>query len=369
MDIKTLLHNLREKVSCSVCSDIFTDPKHLPCLHSFCLQCLKQWHRTSHGCDTIRCPKCQAVSRIPESKDLKDLPTSFYLNGLIDVLEIKECRRTHVRCGNCEKRSSESSYCFHCCIFHCQECVTAHNIMRGNKDHRVLALKEFQDKDYEDVLKRPVFCAKQRHENEELKYFCKNCEMAVCQTCVILSQSGHVLGHIEEEAERHKTEMKSMIETQRRNLQAKLTAVGKLDEDYVKLIQRCEDVKRDVQMSVDNLIVNIEAKKESIFAAVEDQTKKSLEGLTNQKTEIENQIEVIKLALDKAEKVLTRSTNAEVVKLKKSLKTILEGVNQTTKPTERDLNMFSEFGFRAKSQGDGDCQEERTRNTGNATAN
>ena len=110
MDIKTLLHNLREEVSCSVCSDIFTNPKHLPCLHSFCLHCLKQWHRTSHGRDRIRCPKCQAISRIPESGDLKDLPTTFYLNGLIDVLAIKECRSSEVRCGNCEKKSSESCY-------------------------------------------------------------------------------------------------------------------------------------------------------------------------------------------------------------------------------------------------------------------
>ena len=337
MDIKTLLHNLREEVSCSVCSDIFTDPKHLPCLHSFCLHCLKQWHRTSHGCNTIRCPNCQAVSRVPESGDLKDLPTSFYLNGLIDVLAIKECRSGQVRCGNCEKKSSETSYCFRCCIFHCQECVTAHNIMRSNKDHRVLALKDFQDKDYEDVLKRPVFCAKQRHEKEELKYFCKNCEMAVCQTCVTLSHSGHALEHIEDEAERQKIEMKSMIETQKRNLQAKLTAVRKLDEDYAKIIQRGEEVKRDVQRTVDNLIANIEAKKQTIFAAVEDQTKKSLESLTTQKTEIENQIEVIKSTLDKADKVLTRSVNAEVVQVKKSLQTILEGVDQTTNPTERDL--------------------------------
>ena len=337
MDIKTLLHNLREEVSCSVCSDIFNDPKHLPCLHSFCLHCLKQWHIKSRGGDTIRCPNCQGVSRVPESGDLKDLPTSFYLNGLIDVLAIKECRRSQVRCGNCEKKSSETSYCFHCCIFYCQECVTGHNIMRSNKDHRVLALKDFQDKDYEDVLKRPVFCAKQRHEKEELKYFCKNCEMAVCQTCVTLSHSGHALEHIEDEAERQKIEMKSMIETQRRNLQAKMNAVSKLDQDYVKIIQRSEEVKRGVQRTVDNLIANIEAKKQTIFAAVEDQTMKSLENLTTQKTEIENQIDVIKSSLDKADKVLTRSTNAEVVQVKKSLEAILEGVDQTTKPTERDL--------------------------------
>ena len=274
MDIKTLLHNLREEVSCSVCSDIFTDPKHLPCLHSFCLHCLKQWHRTSHGRDTIRCPKCQAVSRIPESGDLKDLPTSFYLNGLIDVLAIKECKSSQVRCGNCDKKSSETSYCFQCCVFWCEECVIGHNIIRSNKDHRVLALKDFQDKDYEDVLKRSVFCAKQRHEKEELKYFCKNCETAVCQTCILMDHPGHALEHIEDEAERQKIEMMSMIETQRRNLQAKMNSVRQLDENFAKLIQQGENLKQDVQRIADNLMTTIEAKKQNIFTAVETQTKK-----------------------------------------------------------------------------------------------
>ena len=115
-----------------------------------------------------------------------------------------------------------------------------------------------------------------------------------------------------------------------------MNAVSKLDEDYAKIIQRCEDVKRDVQRTVDKLIADIEAKKQSIFAAVEDQTKKSLETLTWQKAEIEHQIEVIKSSLAKANNVLIRSTNPEVVQVKKSLQKIWEGVDQTTKPTERD---------------------------------
>ena len=336
MDIKTLLHNLREEVSCPVCTNIYADPKHLPCLHSFCLHCLKQWHRTSHGRDTIRCPKCQAVSRVPESGDLKDLPTSFYLNGLIDVLAIKECKSSQVRCGNCEKKRSESSYCFQCCMFWCDECVIGHNIIRGNKDHRVLALKDFQEKDYEDVLKRPLYCSKQRHEKEELKYFCKNCATAACQSCVLIEHAGHVMVHLEEESERQKIEMKSMIETQRRNLQAKINTVGQLNEDYAKLIQQGEDVKRDVQRFVDNLIAAVEAKKQNIFAAVENQTKKSLETLTTQKTEIERQTKIIASSLEKADKLLTRSTNAEVVQLKKSLETIFEGVDRN-QPVDRDL--------------------------------
>ena len=336
MDIKTLFHNLREEVSCPVCTNVYTDPKQLPCLHSFCLQCLKQWHRTSHGRDTIRCPKCQAVSRVPESGDLKDLPTSFYLNGLIDVLAIKECKISQVRCGNCDKKSSESSYCFQCCIFYCPECAAAHNIMRSNKDHRVLALKDFQDKDYEDVLKRPLYCSQQRHEKEELKYFCKNCETAACHSCVLIDHAGHAIVHLEDEAERLKIEMKSLIETQRRNLQAKINTVGQLDEDCAHLIQQGEDMKKDVQRFVDKLVANVEAKKQNIFAAVENQTKKSLQTVTTQKTEFERQIKIIESSLQKADKLLTRSTNAEVIQVSKSLEKMFEEVDQS-QPVDRDL--------------------------------
>ena len=329
MDIKTLFHNLREEVSCPVCTNIYTDPKQLPCLHSFCLHCLNQWHRTSHGRDTIRCPKCQALSRVPESGDLKDLPTSFYLNGLIDVLTIRECKTSQVKCGNCDKSSSENSYCFQCCMFYCQDCIIGHNIMKTYKDHRVLALKEFQDKDYEDVLKRPDFCPKEDHNKEELKYFCKTCEMPVCQICVILDHGGHNMKLIKEEAEIQKSEMKSFLENQRCNLQAKMKTVNQLDEEFAKLMQQGEDVKRDVQRFVDNLVAVIEAKKQNILSSLEKETRRSLDLVTERKTEIQRQITAIESALENTDKLLTRSSNAEIVQLKKSLDTIFEGVAQT----------------------------------------
>ena len=334
MDIKTLLHNLREEVSCPVCTNIYKDPKHLPCLHSFCLQCLKHWHRSSHGRDTIRCPKCQAVSRVPDSGDLKDLPTSFYLNGLIDVLAIKECKTSQVGCGNCQKKSSESSYCFQCCMFWCEKCVIAHNIIQSNKDHRVLALKDFQEKDYEDVLKRPLFCSKQRHEKEELKYFCKNCETAACQSCVLIHHTGHAILCLEEEAERQKMELKSLIEIQKHDIQAKINTLGRLDEDYAKFTQRSEDIKGQVQKFVDDLIATIEAKKQKIIVAIEDETKIFLETLATQKKEIESEIKIIESSLEKADTILKRSTRAEVVQLKKSFKEIFHETSQS-QPKDR----------------------------------
>ena len=336
MDIRTLLYNLREEVSCPVCSDLFTDPRHLSCLHSFCLKCLQHWHVSSGSGNAIRCPKCQTPSRVPASGDLKDLPTSFFLNGLIDVLAIKECNTTQLTCGNCEKKSSEASYCFQCCRFCCEQCLIAHNIWRDNKDHRVLAVKEFQETDYEDFLKRPVFCSKPRHEKEELKFFCKDCKATACQTCFALQHSGHALEHAEDEAERQKAELRNVVETQRQNLQAKMNVVWLLKKSKAKLTQQGKDIKRHVQTFTDNLMAAIKARKQNIFAAVENQTKRSIENVTAETTKIENEIKVIQTSLEKAETLLPRSGNSEFLQLKPSLETIFEGIVQGDQSTAHD---------------------------------
>ena len=152
--------------------------KMLPCLLSFCLHCLTGILRTSGRHDIITRPECRRESRIPSSGNLKDLPTNFRINRLIDVLAIKECNSTGVKCGNCDKRSEQSLYCFQCCVFWCDDCITADNIIRANKEHRVFALTYFQDQEIKDVLKRPAFCPQKHHEIEELKFFCKDCEVA-----------------------------------------------------------------------------------------------------------------------------------------------------------------------------------------------
>ena len=201
--------------------------------------------------------------------------------------------------------------------------------MRDKKDHRVLALKEFQNKDYEDVLKRPVFCSKERHQKEELKYYCKECETALCQTCVTLDHGGHDLRLIEEEAENKTLEIKSILQSQREGLDAKLNVIAQLDEDCAKVIQQSEIARRDVQRFADGLIKTIQAKMKNIITAVENQTKKSLESLKAKRSAIQQQINATESSLKEADKLLKRSTTAEVVQLKNSLQTIFQGLNQT----------------------------------------
>ena len=216
--------------------------------------------------------------------------------------------------------------------------------MRDKKEHRVLAVKEFKDRDYEDVLKRPVFCSRQGHRKEELKLFCKECETAVCQTCVMLDHNGHKLTLIEEEAENQRLKVRTVIETQRHNLDEKMNVVAKLDEDYAKVIQQNETLKGDVQRFADGLIKTIRAKMQNVIDAMENQTKKSLERLTAKRGVIQQQINVIESSLEEADKLLKRSTTAEVVQLKKTLQTIFQRADEA-EPFVHDRSSLQEFVF------------------------
>ena len=133
MDIKTLLDNLHEEVSCSVCMCKFTEPKQLPCLRSFCLHCLNRIQRTSANPEVVACPECRQEFRVPGNGNLQDLPTNFRINSLLDVLAIKECNTSGVKCGNCDKKSEHSFYCFQCCAFRCDDCIGLHNVSVKSK--------------------------------------------------------------------------------------------------------------------------------------------------------------------------------------------------------------------------------------------
>ena len=347
MDIKTLLDNLHEEVSCSVCMTTFTDPKILPCLHSFCLHCLNGILRTSGRHDILACPECRKEVQVPSSGNLKDLPTNFRMNSLLDVLAIKECHTAGVKCANCDKSSRHSSYCFQCCAFWCDECIIAHNLIKANKEHRVLALKDFEDQDIEDVLKRPAFCQQKHHEKEELKFFCKNCDVAICNLCVATIHDGHAKIVLEEAASERKIQVKSVIETQKKNIEHKKNVIADLERQCNHIEARGNAVKRDIHKFAENMIAVIETKKKEMLNKADKQIKESLGCVRTQQCEVKRQVKLLETAVEKAETLLKRCTNAEITQIDTSLNTVLpEEVSDVGKQAASDLEGLRPFRFK-----------------------
>ena len=315
MDIQTLLHNLHEEVCCSVCMTKFTDPKQLPCLHSFCLHCLQRIQQTSGIRETISCPECRQNFRIPGDGHLNTLPTNFRINSLLDVLAIKECNASGVKCGNCDKRSGESYYCFQCCSFWCDDCISLHNGIRVNKEHHALALKDFQDQDFENILKRPAFCGEAGHEKKELEFFCKSCKVAICYSCVATFHDGHPKILLDEAANERKMQVKSAIDSQKQKVLKKRKKIAKIQSNRVKIQAQVESVKQNAQMFADKMIAVIEAKTQEIFDGAEKKGSEFVERLEVQQDELETKVKVIETAIEESEALLKRSTNADIVRL------------------------------------------------------
>ena len=344
MDIQTLLNNLHEEVSCSVCMCKYTDPKQLPCLHSFCLHCLNGIQRTSAIADKILCSECRQEVKVPDNGKLKALPTNFRINSLLDVLAIKECSTTGVKCGNCDERTKQSHYCFQCYAFWCEECIGLHNRIKANKDHYALALEDFQDRDFENILKRPEFCAMPGHEKKEIEFFCKICEVSICNACALTDHDGHGKILLELAANERKMKVKSAIESQKKRAQTKRSKITKLDESLIEVQQQAARVKRNVQEYADSIIAATEAKKLEIFDDVERRTKASLQEIEKQKEEIEEQARKHESEIEDSETLLKRSTSAQLMQANKLMDKILKEENYQ-EDSDRDDDFFQEFYF------------------------
>ena len=142
---------------------------------------------------------------------------------------------------------------------------------RENRDHRVLALIDFEDKDFQDVLKRPVFCQKELHGEEVLKFYCKECDVPVCQTCVIIEHNKHDVEHLEVAAREVKNIITSKLDATRESSNTINDCMKQLEEKARLLEHRSKINKERIQQAVNSLILALREKEQESILEVESQ--------------------------------------------------------------------------------------------------
>ena len=239
MDVQQLLTNLKKKAECPLCLETVKDPKTLPCLHSFCLQCIDKHagYAKRKLETTIKCPGCQASFQIPERGTFGSLPTSFYLNRLVDLLALRDGRKEAQRCSSCEENNTATCYCFVCQNFLCEDCFDAHQRLKATRGHRSVLIENLQAQDVEDLMHRPAMCAKKYHENEPLDYYCQDCSVCICHKCSIVSHNRHSLVDLQEAAEEQKMQITQVFARVKEKL---VTVMSKISEQ-IELMKKSEE--------------------------------------------------------------------------------------------------------------------------------
>ena len=122
---------LEEQLTCPVCLDLYTNPKILPCLHSFCHECLEglPQEREARG-DTyyLSCPTCRQRTEVPR-EGVGAFPVAFHLNNLKEITQSLKKKAQQVTCDDHGKplevfcETCKTVICFHC-------------VVHSHKDHK-----------------------------------------------------------------------------------------------------------------------------------------------------------------------------------------------------------------------------------------
>ncbi|XP_037534143.1 tripartite motif-containing protein 59 [Nematolebias whitei] len=87
------MENLEEDLTCSVCYSLFSDPRVLPCSHTFCRTCLDNLLQASTNYSIwrplrlpIKCPNCRTVVELPPT-GVDTLPTNVSLRAIIEKFQ------------------------------------------------------------------------------------------------------------------------------------------------------------------------------------------------------------------------------------------------------------------------------------------
>ena len=73
-----------DATTCYICTEVYTNPKALPCLHAFCMKCIQKIGlKTKKGSgDEMPCPICRQLFKIP-TEGFLGLPTRFFNKFLL----------------------------------------------------------------------------------------------------------------------------------------------------------------------------------------------------------------------------------------------------------------------------------------------
>ena len=321
MEVQQLFTNLKKEAECPLCLETVNNPKTLPCIHSFCLKCLdKHANFARRQLQTaIKCPVCQTSFAIPEGDSFKNLPASFHLNRLVDVLALKDGTTQAQKCGSCDENNAASSYCFVCLLFFCTSCFEAHQRVKTSRGHRNVVLEKLQAQDVEELIHRPVMCSQQYHENQPLEFYCEECKVPICIKCSVVSHNRHTMTDTQKAAQVQKMQMKDALEKVKAETVIYDNKIRKQTELMEKSRNEVISAEEKMTDAVDEFIRQLQEHKKTMkakFAEIHQGQQK------HHATRLENfefALAQLKSCVEQGESIVKRNISAEILQTNQAI--------------------------------------------------
>ena len=167
-------------LTCSVCLDEFKDPRALPCLHTFCQQCILHLFATADVDDitdtTLACPICKECHELPNPGGVCGFRQDFRIKSL---MEMNEKKGSAVKTTTC-KRHPRLELTHFCLESKCNRAVLCSQcVQEKHRNHQIKCAKSVRvaKLSHLNVMKQAIKENKELIQSARRKLSNNQCEM------------------------------------------------------------------------------------------------------------------------------------------------------------------------------------------------
>ena len=327
------LLKLEEQLTCPVCLDLYTNPKTLPCLHSFCEACIERFPQDKEG-ETyyLSCPTCRHCTELPGG-GAGAFPAAFTLNNLKDVHSLmkKVADPQQVTCDNCTAANA-TGYCKDCSKFLCQKCINVHKEWAPFAHHQITSFDEMTasisfPSQLLPTKKEPIVTCSVPSHDEPLKYYCDMCDESICRDCAMLTHKDHKYSLLADIYAQHVEDLEHSLKPLKGKIEELQQALLALTEREGEISERGEGVLKEIHDTADEMVDALRRSERKIADQAKMVIDAKLKVLSEQTKSAQTSLSVLKDIEDYVEQSLKTGTHQQVLRSKKQ---IMERINEVT---------------------------------------
>ena len=286
------IRQLEEQLNCSVCLDIYDDPKLLQCFHTYCRKCLvKLIVKDLQGDLSLTCPICRQATPVPNG--VAGLQSAFQTNKFLRIRD---------------------------------DLIKKTIGLEGSKVD-VTPLTPSTEKSIPKCFE---------HVDKEQELYCETCEVLICVKCALKGGKHHSHDYDETKNayERYKGEVRPSLELMEGKLNTVKKVLAQLDTRCREVSDQREVIEDTIYSAIRGLHQLLDVRKTELISVLHQITQAKLKGLATQRDEMETIQAQLSSCLDFVRKSLETASQGDVLMTKRN---IVKQVKKLTTPFLQDI--------------------------------
>ncbi|ELU03406.1 hypothetical protein CAPTEDRAFT_168454 [Capitella teleta] len=304
----------RQFLSCAICLERYSRPKVLPCLHTFCEQCLQEYIPPQSL--SVACPICRQQSILPEA-GVSALQNNCFIIKLMEVLE-------------------NPNLCLNLSELAMAECDTA--------------------------TMASLVCP--NHQGQSFEFYCSECETAVCRDCTSGEHTSHRTLLLTEAIEEHREMLGELLKKAHLQIPAVREALEEVNMVSETLGKNYKDAEGMIQESFDALSRLLLQRKDVLLSDLQSKYSDKQRTLQEQCESLEATLNGINSCCEFTQNALKHGNETEVLLVRKEMTEKLSHLSAPDVQKQAEENEFLAF-----NDGDFTSAQKFLRNLGSVQSN